>query len=90
MTILTFAMHLRRMETLTKVLMLCQRLGGKITYLSAAEGRATIVLSAPRAAAHRFAPQIRRVIDVLELTELHTLGDVGSPDSEGALLRHTG
>lgn len=75
MTILTFAMELRRMASLTKVLMLCQRLGGQVTYLSAADGKANIVLAAPAGAAHRFAPQLRRIIDVLELTELHSCAE---------------
>lgn len=72
MTILTFAMELRRMASLTKVLMLCQRLGAQVTYLSAADRSANLVLSAPAEAAHRFAPQLRRIIDVVELTELHS------------------
>jgi hypothetical protein len=72
MTILTFAMELRRMSSLPRVLMLCQRLGAQVTYLSAAEGSANLVLAAPPEAAHRFAPQLRRIIDVVELTELHS------------------
>ncbi len=74
MKILTFALVLRRMTALTKVLLHCQRLGGTVTYVSAADGRANIVLSAPRRATHRFAPQLRRIVDVLELTELYSVG----------------
>ncbi len=74
MTSLTFAMKLRRMSALPKVLMLCQRLGGKVTYLSAADGQANLVLLTPQDRAHRFAPQFRRLIDVVDLTELHVLG----------------
>ena len=74
MEILTFAMNLRRMSALPKVLMLCQRLGATVTYISAADGRANMVLSAPSAAAHRFAPQLRRLIEVTDLRELHTVG----------------
>jgi hypothetical protein len=72
MTILTLGMKLRRMASLTKVLMLCQRLGAEVTYLSAADGSANLVLAAPVGAAHRFAPQLRRIVDVVELTELHS------------------
>ena len=90
MEILTFAMILRRMSALTKVLLLCQRLGATVTYVSAAEGRANIVLSAPRRAAHRFAPQLRRVIDVTDLTVLHRVETGFEPEtSENARIRRT-
>ncbi len=90
MEILTFALHLHRMSILPKILMLCQRLGGEVTYVAAADGRANIVVAAPREAAHRFSPQIRRLIDVLELTELHAVGlaDAESQSSQERL-RHT-
>ena len=78
MEILTFALVLGKMSALPKVLLLCQRLGGTVTYVSAADGRANIVVSAPQRCAHRFAPQLRRIIDVLDLTELHMVG-VDSP-----------
>ena len=52
MTILTLGMKLRRMASLPRVLMLCQRLGAEVTYLSAAEGSANLVLAAPAGAAH--------------------------------------
>ncbi len=70
MRMMTFAIVLRRMAALPKVLMLIARLGGTVTYVSAADGRANIVVQAPEAAAHRFAPQLNRIVDVLELTEL--------------------
>lgn len=90
MEILTFALHLRQMSILPKILMLCQRLGGTVTYVSAADGRANIVVAAPQAAAHRFAPQIRRLIDVLELTELHAVGlTEQGKESAPRQLRHT-
>ena len=90
MEILTFALHLRQMSILPKILMLCQRLGGEVTYVSAAEGRANIVVAAPRAAAHRFSPQIRRLIDVLELNELHAVGlDATEQPATRDRLRHT-
>lgn len=89
MKVLTFAMTLRRMSALPKVLLLCQRLGGAVTYLSAADGRATMVLSAPQAAAHRFAPQLRRLMDVLDLQELQIVGvDATAPVAADARLRH--
>ena len=70
MEILTFAMELRTMSVLPKLLMLCQRLGASVRYVSAAGERANIVLSAPRHAAHRFAPQLQRIVDVIDLVEL--------------------
>lgn len=89
MQILTFAMKLRRMSALPKVLMLCDRLGGTVTYISAADGRANIVVAAPRERAHRFAPQLRRIVDVLELSELHMVGVSATPRAAGRRLRHT-
>ena len=90
MDILTFALVLRQMSALPKVLLLCQRLGGTITYVSAADGRANIVLSAPQRCSHRFAPQLRRIVDVVELTELHTIGVEGEAKTERAgRLRHS-
>ncbi len=74
MKILTFALVLRRMTALTKVLLHCERLRGKVTFVSAADGRANIVVWAPNHAAHRFAPQLRRIMDVMELNELHAVG----------------
>jgi hypothetical protein len=71
MTIMTFALVLRRMSALTKVLMLMARLGGQVTYVAAADGRTNIVVRAPQHSAHRFAPQLRRIIDVLDVNELH-------------------
>lgn len=70
MKILNFALQLRRMTALPRILLLIHRLGGTVTYVSAAEGRANIVVHAPAGAAHRFASQVRKLFDVLELTEL--------------------
>jgi hypothetical protein len=81
MKILTFAVLLRRMTALTKVLLHCQRLGGTVTFVSAADGRGNIVVSAPNHAAHRFAPQLRRIVDVLELTELHAVAPCAAAES---------
>ena len=73
MTILTFALVLRRMAALPKLLLLMARLGGQVTYVSAADGRANLVVRAPAEAAHRFAPQLRRIVDVLDVHELHVV-----------------
>lgn len=70
MRVLTFAIELRRMSVLPKILLLIARLGGNVTYLAAVNGRVNVVLQTPESAAHRFAPQIRRVVDVIALTEL--------------------
>ena len=75
MTILTFSAVIRRSTALTRILTLVARLGGDVTYLSAVERRATLVVRAPRRAAHRFAPQLRKIIDVIELIELRRIGD---------------
>ena len=77
MRMLTFAMVLRRMSALPKVLLLISRLGGTVTYVAAADRRANIVVQAPSASAHRFAPQIRRIVDVIELTELRVTQRAG-------------
>ena len=77
MKVLTFAIVLRRMSALPKVLLLTARLGGSVTYVSAADGRANIVVRAPQSAAHRFAPQLRRIVDVIELKELRMVGEPG-------------
>ena len=73
MKLLTFALVLRRMSALPRVLMLVSRLGGEVTYVSAADGRANVVIKAPKRAAHRFAPQLNRIVDVLDMTELHVV-----------------
>ena len=71
MKIMTFALVLRRMSALPKVLLLMQRLGGEVTYIAASDGKANLVVRAPEHASHRFAPQLRRVVDVLDVSELH-------------------
>lgn len=77
MRMLTFAILLRRMSALPKVLMIIARLGGHVTYVAASDGRANVVVNAPLAITHRFAPQLRRIVDVLELTELRVAGAPG-------------
>ena len=83
MKVLTFAMVLRRMSALPKILLLCQRLGATVTYLSAADRQVNIVLSAPQHASHRFAPQLLRIVDVMELRELHAVGVQPADDTAG-------
>lgn len=70
MKVLTFAVRLRRMSTLPKVLLLIARLGGTVTYVAAVDGQANVVVQSPSSAAHRFSPQIRRIVDVIEVIEL--------------------
>jgi len=86
---LTFAMTLRHMAALPRVLMLCQRLGGEVTYLSAADGKANMVLLASADRAHRFAPQLRRLVDVTSVTELHVIGVNAAPSMRGKRARRT-
>jgi hypothetical protein len=66
---LSFTFELRRSTTLPKILLLIARLGGTVTHLSADERRVKLELKTPERAAHRFAPQIRRIVDVLHLAE---------------------
>ncbi len=80
--ILTFSVVMRRNQALTRMLMLVERLGGKLTYLSAVDKRATLVIEASSAIAHRFGPQIRRMLDVTELIELRRCGEAGTAVNE--------
>ena len=75
--IVEFSVVMRHTQALTKMLMLVGRLGGKLTYLSAVGKRATLVFEAAPDAAHRFGPQIRRIIDVIELKELRRSDKAG-------------
>ena len=73
MDTLTFAMELRRSEALIKVLMVAKRLGGRIPFVSAADNQVTLVINAPTDRSHRFAPQLRRIVDVSKLLVLKDL-----------------
>ncbi|MCP4594189.1 MAG: hypothetical protein GY842_25960 [bacterium] len=84
MEVLTFAVVLRRMSALSRVLLLIARLGGVVRYVSAADGRATVVVGAPQASAHRFAPQMRKIVDVVELQELRMVGRVATAGTSGS------
>ena len=69
MKLLSFTLTLRRMQALPRLLLLVARLGGQVTYISAADRQVTLALLAPEAAAHRFAPQLNRLMDITELTQ---------------------
>ena len=71
MKVLTYALILKRMSMLPKVLMLVARLGGTVHFVSATQGKVTLTLVAPESISHRFAPQLRRIVDVIELAECH-------------------
>lgn len=47
-----------------------ERIGGEIPFVSAADNRVTLVVNAPHEKAHRFAPQLRKIVDVVELVVL--------------------
>ena len=79
MKLLTFSIVLRRMSALPKLLQLIARLGGTLTYVSAVDGRANLVVQSPQSAAHRFAPQLRKIVDVMELQELRMVGARPTP-----------
>jgi len=67
---LTFGLKLSKMTTLPKVLILCARLGGNVDYISAAGGHVTLSVTTSEDRKHRFAPQLRRIIDVTSLVTL--------------------
>jgi hypothetical protein len=87
MQILTFALTLRRMGALPRVLHLIARLGGSVSYISAADGRTNLVICAPPVSAHRFAPQLRRIVDVVDLTELRVVESAGDAEAAEAAAR---
>jgi hypothetical protein len=66
---LTFNIELRRMNALSRILMLVARLGGVVRSVHAESHMMGLSVDAPIESAHRFGPQLRRVIDVLEVTE---------------------
>jgi hypothetical protein len=66
---LAFGLELQSMTTLLTVLATVARLGGQVTYLFAAESRATIGLLASRRVAHHVQPTLAQVIGVLAVVE---------------------
>ena len=67
---LTFNMELRRMTALPRILMLVARLGGVVRSVHAESHMMNLSVDAPIESAHRFGPQLRRVIEVLSVTEV--------------------
>lgn len=63
-------LNIRTMGALPKILFLCNRLGARVEYISAAGGYVTMHLSADKSRSHRFVPQLRRLIDVRSLDQL--------------------
>jgi len=70
MKTLRFDIHLRRMEVLPRILLLITRLGGTVQAVRAADGRVDLTIETPDEIAHRFGPQIGRIVEV---TEIHPL-----------------
>ncbi len=67
---LTLDIELRRMTVLPRILMLAARLGGVVRSVHAADHRMNLSIDAPAECIHRFVPQVRRIIEVLSVTEL--------------------
>jgi acetolactate synthase regulatory subunit len=74
MNTMTFGIQIRKMEALPRILMLVHRLGGRVEYLSAAGCNVTLSLSSDSKRSHRFAPQLRKIIDVSSLMQLQHCG----------------
>ena len=66
---LTFNIELRKMTALPRILMLGARLGGAVRSVHAESHMMDLSVDAPIESAHRFGPQLRRLIDVLEVAE---------------------
>ena len=69
-TILTFAIRLRRMDKLPKLILMVMRLGGDLLFISAADCRITLSIKAHSKNAHMFEPQLARIVDVLDIIKL--------------------
>jgi len=67
---LTFDIELRRINVLPRILMLVARLGGVVRAVHAEGHVMNLSIDAPIESAHRFGPQLRRVIEVLNVTEV--------------------
>jgi len=57
------------MTALARLLLLTTRLGGEIRSVNAVDGKLELVIDAPEHAAHRFGPQLERIVDVISLQE---------------------
>lgn len=69
MKTLRFDIELRRMSTLPRLLLLTTRLGGEVRSINAADGKLELVIDAPEISAHRFGPQLKRIIDVMSIEQ---------------------
>ena len=69
-TILTFAIRLRRMDRLAKIILTVMRLGGETLFISAADCRITLSIKVNRQREHMFEPQLAKIVDVLEIYKL--------------------
>jgi hypothetical protein len=58
------------MSVLPRMLMLIGRLGGTVTYICAADGRVELAIDAPGHVAHRFGPQLDRIVEVTMIRQL--------------------
>ncbi len=67
---LTFNLELRRMTVLPRILMLVARLGGVVRTVQAEDHSVALSIDTPLECAHRFAPQLQRIIEVLSVTEV--------------------
>lgn len=70
MTTLRFDIRLRRMTVLPRLLLLITRLGGNLRAIHAVDGRIDLTLEAPDPVAHRFGPQLGRIIEVTAITDV--------------------
>lgn len=70
MTILRFDIRLRRLTVLPRLLLLVIRLGGQVRAVHAAGGRVDLTIDAPPDVAHRFRPQLDRIVEVVAITDV--------------------
>jgi hypothetical protein len=70
MTPLAFSIELQTMSGLTSVLTHAARLGGQVTFLHAHAGQVQLRLLAPPQCAHRFGPQLEKIVEVIAVREL--------------------
>jgi len=80
MTTLRFNIRLRRMTVLPRMLLLVIRLGGEIRAVDAADGRLDLTIEAPDDVAHRFGPQLERVVEVTAIAAV----DLNAPRFVGS------
>jgi hypothetical protein len=65
---LLFDLELQDMRALLTVLTHLARLGAQVTHIHASANAATIALLVRAETAHRFAPQLDRIVEVIRLT----------------------